>query len=140
MKVILINYSDSGKVYQIYDPETETALISENLTEALVNLGNYLTSIGVMPKGQDLLSVDTITYQIDPATMRAMIEPNVALMKRLHEAPSAFMISSQKFGSSNAPTQSKDPEKGTIKKKLGKSGNVTGRSGFSKSDKKFGLK
>ena len=79
--------------------------------------------------------------------MRAMIESNVKLIKRLNSAPSGFTISTQRFGGSSVqkkPTgKQKDfgknskSDKSSFKKNAGK---FSSASGFKTAGKKFGSK
>ena len=43
---IVINYDESRKEYKIYEPSTDTLMVSSNLTEALTILNKFLLEIG----------------------------------------------------------------------------------------------
>jgi hypothetical protein len=89
----------------------------------------------------DLLGDDSIRYHIDSATLLAMVESNANLLKRLSQAPSGFMISSQRFGQSTiSPSSSGNRGGGQKKQKFGGSGGTFSKSKFNESYKKFGDK
>ena len=89
----------------------------------------------------DLLGDDSIRYHIDSATLLAMVESNANLLKRLSQAPSGFMISSQRFGqSTTSPSSSGNRGGGQKKQKFGGSGGTFSKSKFNESYKKFGDK
>lgn len=140
---IVINYIQDKDEFRIYEPTTDTILVSKNLTEALVNLSNFLINNNL---GSDILNCTEISYHLDSYTLKKMIESNVNLMKKLNTAPSAFMISSQKFGSTISQTKlrsngssvdSSNFNKGKLSR--GKH-NFSGKSGFKDSNRKFGRK
>lgn len=156
---VVINYSEIDQNFKVYEPTTDTLLISASLTEALVNLSAFLAQQGMIQG--DILSYSEISYHIDSYTMKAMIESNVALMKRLQTAPSGFMISSQKFGGSGTMVSSSRKQqkgdngferngftkayKNEARSKKFSNGsrstsNFSGKSGFRTANKKFGGK
>lgn len=132
MVEVVINYSNDKDEFLVYEPTTDTVLVSKNLTEALVNLSNFLISKQLI--SSDLLNCSDISYHFDSETMKRMIESNVNLMKRLKTAPSGFTISSQRFGSTTQSPKKKND--GGNKNKF--SNNFFGKNGFSTSMKKFG--
>lgn len=132
---IVIAYDQDKQVYKIYEPSTDSLMVSANLTEALVVLNKFLKDQGLSDK--DLLECDNISYHLDSATMKSVIEGNLTLIKRLQSAPSGFMKSAQKFGSTTTTTSSAPPKDMGKKKKSGSSG-FSGALGFQKSYKKFG--
>lgn len=146
---IVINYDPTKKEYKIYEPSTDTVLVSTNLTEGIVNLDIFLKSQGLIQEDSDILLSENIDYHMDSYTMRAMVESNVNLLKRLRSGQSEFKNSSNKFGLSNAATSN---IKNTIKNKLDQKtsdfskgsknfskGNFSGTMGsFGKSSGKFG--
>ena len=144
---VVINYDTEKQFYKIYEPSTDTILISSNISEALINLSKFLLDQKLTEK--DILNSDNITYHLDSHTMRAMIESNVILIKRLNSAPSGFTISTQRFGGSSVqkkPTgKQKDfgknsnitSDKSSFKKNTGK---FSGASGFKTAGKMFGSK
>lgn len=149
MVEVVINYDQSTQEYKIYEPTTDTLLISSNLTEAFVNLSVFLTSAGLIHG--DILNYPEISYHFDSHTVKSMIESNVNLLKRLQTAPSGFMISSQKFGgSTTSPIKPKKQESGFDSNGFNKSyqadrrfsgkksSSFSGKSGFKTSNKKFG--
>ena len=82
-----------------------------------------------------ILDYGEISYHIDSATMKAMIESNVNLMKRLNSAPSGFTRASQKFGGSSGGTRKESNGKG-----FKRSSGSFSKSGFNETYKKFGSK
>ena len=80
---IVIEYESSGKQFNIYEPTTDTLLVSENLTEGLVLLNDFLMKNNLIEK--DILKTDSIKYQLDSATMKAMIDSNVKLIKKIKQ-------------------------------------------------------
>lgn len=144
---VVINYDTEKQFYKIYEPSTDTILISSNISEALINLSKFLLDQKLTEK--DILNSDNITYHLDSHTMRAMIESNVKLIKRLNSAPSGFTISTQRFGGSSVQKKpigkQKDfsknsnitSDKSSFKKNAGK---FSGASGFKMAGKKFGSK
>lgn len=146
---IVINYSKEDNKFKIYEPVTDTLLISSSLTEALVNLSGYLMSSGMI--SGDILNYPDISYHLDSATLQEIVKSNVTLMQRLREAPSGFTIASQKFGGSTQRSMSssknkapnfKDSEFYKEGKKFSRrqTSEFSGNSGFKKSNKKFGRK
>ena len=154
---VVINYSQEDQQYKVYEPTTDTLLVSSSLTEALINLSNFLIQSGLTQT--DILSYPEISYHLDSYTLKAMVESNVNLLKRLQTAPSGFMISTQKFGGSTVGFKKKDKQpqgdgfknsgfSKAYKKEAGakrfsnssKSSNFSGKSGFRTANKKFGGK
>lgn len=136
---IVINYSKEDNVYKIYEPTSDTILVTETLADSLLKLSQFLKDSGLI--GTDILQDSNISYHLDSATMQAMIESNVNLMKRLNSSPSGFMISSQKFGSSLGTTkknQNQIPQENIGKNNKRKSSGMFSKSNFKGSYKKFG--
>lgn len=147
---VLIKYLPDKDCFGVYEPTTDTLLVSSNIGESLANLSQFLKDSGMIDK--DILSSDDIGYHLDSKAMRGIVENNINLMKRLSNAPSGFMISSQRFGSS-LNSNSSQP-KSEFKKEssdTGKFGNksfggkrdsgfssFSGNSNFKSSYKKFG--
>lgn len=137
---IVINYSKEENVYKIYEPTSDTILVTETLADSLLKLSQFLKDSGLI--GTDILQDSNISYHLDSATMQGMIESNVNLMKRLNSSPSGFMISSQRFGSSLGATKksqnnlTQDNNSGDKRKK--KSSGMFSNSNFKGSYKKFG--
>ena len=94
---IVIKHDPTRHEYKIYEPTTDTLMASSNLTEALCMLNKFIESSGLSNVG-NILDCPDISYHIDSATMKAMIESNISLLNRLRTAPSGFAASSQKFG------------------------------------------
>lgn len=137
---IVINYNKDKDEFMVYEQKTDTILVSKTLTEALVNLSNFLVSKNLIKT--DILNCSDISYHFDSETMKRMIESNVNLMKRLSTAPSGFALSSQRFGTSISQSNSSKNYNKDLEKQKYKfsSNNFTGKNGFSSSMKKFGGK
>ena len=145
---IVINYDSGKEEFRVYEPTTDTILISKTVTEALVNLSTFL-SISGMIQG-DILNNSDISYHLDSETMRQMIASNVNLLKRLKTAPSGFTLSSQRFGTTTTQTlPSKNNNSGFSsqnnrdrdkRKYKFSNNNFSGKNGFSASMRKFGSK
>lgn len=147
---IVINYDKDRKEFKLYEPTTDTLFITSSLGESFIKLNDFLKDQGLITT--DILNTLDITYHIDSLTFLALIESNVGLLKQLNNAPSGFMISSQKFG---MPTnlqanrqnftpnqQSKGNSNYNNKRKRGKtekgSSGFFSKSSFRSSYKKFG--
>lgn len=141
MVEVVINYDPGKEEFRIYEPTTDTILISKTITEALVNLSNFLSTSNLI--SGDILSYKDISYHIDSETMKRMIESNVSLLKRLKTAPSGFALSSQRFGGTttnqNFQKSNKRSDNNAEKRKYKFSNNnFSGKNGFSASMRKFG--
>ncbi len=115
---IVINYDPESKNYKIYEPSTDSLMVSRNLTEALIVLNSFIKDSGLSDK--DLLDNPEISYHLDSTTMRGIVEGNLKLMKRLFQAPSSLQ--------SNVGQEKE-------KKRRGQFSSATG---FKKAYKKFG--
>jgi hypothetical protein len=133
---IVIKYDEQKNEYLVYEPTTNTIMVSSNLTEALLGLNNFLITSGLT--NVDILQCNDISYHIDSKTMRSIVEGNMALLKRINTAPSGFQISSQRFGSS-IDNSNKNNYK-TKNKQKQKSNSFSSAKGFSDAYKKFGGK
>ena len=102
---IAIKYNPLDEEYNIYEPSTDTLLLSKNLTEGLVNLNNFLIDSGMTKT--DILKDDSIEYHLCSKTMKAMIDSNVKLIKKLSRGPSEFQVAKDRFGSSPLATTTK---------------------------------
>ena len=123
---VVINYDPGTREYKVYEPSTNTILVTTNITEALVNLSKFLLDSGMIDI--DILNSDDISYHLDSATMKAIVKSNVTLLKRLNNGPSEIMKSSQKFGQeAKVPSTS-----------FGGKSTSFGSGKFNKSYKKFG--
>ena len=130
---IVINYDQNKQMYGVYEPTTNTYILSANLSEALVYLEKFLKDSQMITSS--LLDCTEISYHLDSYSMKSMIESNVALMKRLSGAPSGFTVSQQRFGGT-----SNLPNKNNNKGFSNKGGSTFSNSGFKSSYKKFGNK
>lgn len=136
MVEIVINYDSQRKEYKIYEPSTDTLMVSGNLTEALLILNKFLIEQGLI--NVDILQCPDISYHLDSDTMRSIVEGNIKLIKRLRSAPSGFMMSSQRFGGGNSSGQQAKSSSDTSSKKKGGGGTFAGAKGFQNAYKKFG--
>ena len=124
---VVINYDPIQKTYKIYEPSTDSLMVSSNLTEALVTLNQFLLNSGLTDT--DLLNSPDISYHLDSYTIRGIIEGNLKLVKRLNQAPSGFQLSGKKF--------SEDPSKPDGRRKT-RGGGLGSATGFRNAYKKFG--
>jgi hypothetical protein len=127
---IVINFDPQKQYFKIYEPSSDSLMVSANLTEALCILNKFLLDSGMIQ--EDILKSPNISYHIDSYTMKGIIEGNLKLVKRLNQAPSGFQVSSQRFnGSGNGQQQ------GGEKKKKPSSG-LASATGFRSAYRKFG--
>ena len=124
---IVIGYDKSKEEFRVYEPTTDTLLITGSLGESFLKLSEFLRNSGMI--ATDILGSLDIQYHLDSSVFLALVESNVNLIKRLSQAPTGFMISSQKFGVNNTNTKRDRRDK-----KFSRFSN----SSFSKSYKKFG--
>lgn len=129
---IVIKYNDDKQMYGIYEPSTNTYMLSGSLSEGLVYLEQFLTDSKMI--SESLLD-SNVSYHLDSKSMKAIVENNTALMKRLNTAPSGFMISQQRFGGGSSQGNSTSSQKS-----FGKSSGTFSNSKFKDSYKKFGKK
>ena len=101
---IVINYDKDRREFNLYEPTTDTLLITSSLGETFIKLNEFLQSQGMITT--DILGSTDIMYHIDSLTFLALVESNAGLIKQLNNAPSGFMISSQRFGMSNTMSTS----------------------------------
>lgn len=153
---VVINYDNAKKEYRLYEPTTDTIIITSNLSETFIKLSELLVSTGMIPDG-DILNTNLVTYHLDSGTLISMVESNVNLLKRLtQQAPSIFTSAARKFGgvsasnsllsSSQSSFQKKNDYNNREDKKSGgnnnstllKSSGVFSKSSFKSSQKKFG--
>jgi hypothetical protein len=153
---VVINYDKAKKEYRLYEPTTDTIIITSNLSETFIKLSELLVSTGLIPDG-DILNTNLVTYHLDSGTLISMVESNVNLLKRLtQQAPSIFTSAARKFGgvsasnsllsSSQSSFQKKndynnretDKKSGGNNSTLLKSSGVFSKSSFKSSQKKFG--
>lgn len=132
---VVINYDKTSQEYKVYEPSTDTLLITTNLGESFSRLSEFLKSNNMI--SNDILTSDDITYHIDSATFFALIESNINLLKRLNSAPSGFTISTQKFGGSGQ-NQKKESNKKDYRNERNRFGGTFSKSSFNQSYKKFG--
>lgn len=133
---VVINYDKTSQEYKVYEPSTDTLLITTNLGESFSRLSEFLKSNNMI--SNDILTSDDITYHIDSATFFALIESNINLLKRLNSAPSGFTISTQKFGGSGQNQKKESNKKDYRNERSNRFGGTFSKSSFNQSYKKFG--
>lgn len=154
---VVINYDKAKKEYRLYEPTTDTIIITSNLSETFIKLSELLVSTGMIPDG-DILNTNLVTYHLDSGTLISMVESNVNLLKRLtQQAPSIFTSAARKFGGVSASNSLLSSSQSSFQKKndynnretdkksynnnnstLLKSSGVFSKSSFKSSQKKFG--
>lgn len=139
---VVIGFDKEKGEFNLYEPTTDTLLITTSLGELFIKFDEFLKLNGLI-QGADILNTAEINYHIDSATFIAMVSSNASLLKRLNTAPSGFMISSQRFGIQNNNFQNNNNQKGDFKdykKKYNRSTGTFSKSSFNSSNKKFGNK
>ena len=131
---VVINFDSERKEFKLYEPTTDTLLITTSLGETFAKLDEFLRDRGLI--ASNILSTADINYHIDSPTFIAMVKSNADLLKRLNNAPSGFMISSNRFGISQGQSSLSDSykEKGRGKRKSA----TFSKTSFNNSNKKFG--
>lgn len=133
---VVINFDISRGEYKLYEPTTDTLLITTSLGETFAKLDEFLKERGLI--ASSILSTADINYHIDSPTFIAMVKSNADLLKRLNNAPSGFMISSNRFGITQGQSSLSDSYKDQ-RKRGGKRKSATfSKSSFNTSNKKFG--
>lgn len=132
---VVINFDESKGEFKLYEPTTDTLLITTSLGETFGKLDEFLREQGLI--ATNILSTADINYHIDSVTFIAMVKSNADLLKRLNTAPSGFTISSNRFGIT--PGQGfKDSGSFQNQKKSKKTKVTFSKSSFKNSNKKFG--
>lgn len=122
---IVINYDPQKQYFKIYEPSTDSLMVSANLGEALCILNQFLKDSGLSK--EDILNSSNISYHIDSYTIRGIIEGNLKLIKRLNQAPSGFQTATQKLGGKDEGGKKKKQTTG-----------LASATGFRKAYRKFG--
>jgi hypothetical protein len=128
MVEIVIKFDPDKEMFNVYEPTSDTLLITSSLTESLIKLNEFLKSENLIK--DDLLNTADVDYHIDAYTMSTMIRSNANLLKRLSTANSGFTVSSQRFGSSKSNNKFNSMATRNWEKGFG--------TAFTKSHKKFG--
>lgn len=132
---VVINFDESRGEFKLYEPSTDTLLITTSLGETFSKLDEFLRERGLI--ASNILSTADVNYHIDSTTFIAMVKSNADLLKRLNNSPSGFTISSNRFGIT--PGQGfKDSGSFQNQKKNKKSKATFSKSSFRNSGKKFG--
>lgn len=93
---VVINYDLEKNEYKIYEPTTDTILITTSLGETFIKLDEFLKQNKLITT--NILNTEEVNYHLDSMTFIALVKSNVDLLKRLNTAPSGFTTSSQRFG------------------------------------------
>ena len=136
---VVINFDQSRGEFKLYEPTTDTLLITTSLGETFAKFDEFLKERGLI--ATNILSTADINYHIDSFTFIAMVKSNADLLKRLSNAPSGFMISSNRFGVSQTQSNNNNFKESYQKDKKGKNRKknaIFSKSSFNNSNKKFG--
>lgn len=128
MVEIVIKFDPDKEMFNVYEPTSDTLLITNSLTESLLKLNEFLKTENLIK--DDLLNTAEVDYHIDSYTMSTMIRSNANLLKRLSTANSGFTVSTQRFGSNRSNNKFNSMATRNWEKGFG--------SAFTKSHKKFG--
>lgn len=132
---VVISFDQSKGEFKLYEPKTDTLLITTSLGETFAKLDGFLKEHGLI--ATNILSTADVNYHIDSPTFIAMVKSNADLLKRLNTAPSGFMISSNRFGIGQTNQQISLSQKDSGYKKKRRSATFS-KSSFINSSKKFG--
>ena len=100
MVEIVIKFDPDKEMFNVYEPTSDTLLVTSSLSESLLKLNEFLKSEKLVK--DDILNTADVSYHIDSYTMSTMIRSNANLLKRLSTASSGFTVSTQRFGSSKS--------------------------------------
>ena len=128
MVEIVIKFDPDKEMFNVYEPTSDTLLVTSSLSESLLKLNEFLKSENLVK--DDILNTADVSYHIDSYTMSTMIRSNANLLKRLSTANSGFTVSTQRFGSSKSNNKFNSMATRNWEKGFG--------SAFTKSHKKFG--
>ena len=130
---VVIGFDKEKNLFMAYEQTTDSLFITSSLGDTFNKLEEHLRKCGII--ADSLLSEQNITYHIDSPTFVAMVKSNANLLKRLNNAPSGFMVSSQRLGINNS-NNNRDYKKNSKRKKEG----TFSKSNFTGSIKKLGMK
>jgi hypothetical protein len=134
---VVVNFDPTRGEFKLYEPTTDTLLITTSLGETFAKLDEFLKERGLI--ASSILATADVNYHIDSATFIAMVKSNADLLKRLNNAPSGFMISSNRFGITPGQSSLSDSYKNKNTKGKGKRNSATfSKTSFNNSNKKFG--
>lgn len=134
---VVVNFDPTRGEFKLYEPTTDTLLITTSLGETFAKLDEFLKEHELI--SSSILATANVNYHIDSATFIAMVKSNADLLKRLNNAPSGFMISSNRFGITPSQNSLNDSYKNKNTRGKGKRKNVTfSKTSFNNSNKKFG--
>ena len=128
MVEIVIKFDPDKEMFNVYEPTSDTLLVTSSLSESLLKLNEFLKSEKLVK--DDILNTADVSYHIDSYTMSTMIRSTANLLKRLSTASSGFTVSTQRFGSSKSNNKFNSMATRNWDKGFG--------SAFTKSHKKFG--
>jgi len=134
MVEVVINYDVENKLYKAYEPSTDTLFVTSSLGDTFNKLEAHLLQFGLI--AGSLLSEQNITYHLDSPTFIAIVQSNANLLKRLNNAPSGFMVSSQRLGLGTGQQGGGDWKKRGQRKNNG----TFSKSNLGNASKKFGEK
>lgn len=138
MVEVVINYDKEESLFKAYEPTTDTLLITSSLGDTFNKLEHHLLQYGLI--AGSLLSNQDIIYHIDSPTFIAMVQSNANLLKRLNNAPSGFMISSQRLGIGSGKANNNGDWKNRKSSGNSKKTGTFSKSNLSGANKKFGNK
>lgn len=134
---VVVNFDPNRGEFKLYEPTTDTLLITTSLGETFAKLDEFLKERGLI--ASSILATADINYHIDSATFIAMVKSNADLLKRLNNAPSGFMISSNRFGITPSQGSLSDSYKDKNNRGKGRRKSATfSKTSFNNSNKKFG--
>lgn len=134
---VVVNFDPIRGEFKLYEPTTDTLLITTSLGETFAKLDEFLKERGLI--ASSILATADVNYHIDSATFIAMVKSNADLLKRLNNAPSGFMISSNRLGITPGQSSLSDSYKDKNARGKGRRKSATfSKSSFNNSNKKFG--
>lgn len=134
---VVVNFDPTRGEFKLYEPTTDTLLITTSLGETFAKLDEFLKERGLI--ASSILATADVNYHIDSPTFIAMVKSNADLLKRLNNAPSGFMISSNRFGIMPGQSSLSDSYKDKNTRGKGRRKSATfSKSSFNNSNKKFG--
>lgn len=128
---VVISFNKEKNLYVAYEKTTDTLLMTSSLGDTFNKLEEHLKNFGII--AGNLLSEQDIMYHIDSTTFVSLVKSNADLLKRLNNAPSGFLISSQRLGINSS---NNDKSKSKKRKREG----TFSKSNLTNSIKKLGMR
>lgn len=128
---VVISFNKEKNLYVAYEKTTDTLLMTTSLGDTFNKLEEHLKNFGII--AGNLLSEQDIMYHIDSTTFVSLVKSNADLLKRLNNAPSGFLISSQRLGINSS---NNDKSKSKKRKREG----TFSKSNLTNSIKKLGMR